>query len=151
MIKLLSLQLGGTETDKYPTVNVYNSSNVSVFSGNLTHVYGGLYQVSHDFSTSGDYSVVYKVYSDSSHSTIDTTYDTAVQESINVPDSADIGTIKDIVTDILKITGNDQRLRTDNNTLVIYDDDGTTPLLIYDLFDKDGNATFNGVFYRRKQ
>lgn len=46
--------------------------------------------------------------------------------------------------EVHKILGNDKEVK--NNQLIIYADDGTTPLIVWDLKDKNGNATETSVF-----
>ena len=50
---------------------------------------------------------------------------------------------------IRKIVGNDWEIK--NNQLIIYDDDGETPLLVFDLYDRLGNPAEVNVFKRVKK
>ena len=40
------------------------------------------------------------------------------------------------------------RWKIENNKLIIYDDDKVTPILVFDLYDKDGNPTEVNVYDR---
>jgi len=51
------------------------------------------------------------------------------------------------LTKVRKIQTN--RWKIENNQLVIFDDDQTTPLLKFDLYDKEGNPSEVNVFERR--
>ena len=50
---------------------------------------------------------------------------------------------------IRKVVSNDMEIK--DNQLTIYDDDGVTPLIQYDLFDKFGNPAEINVFKRKKK
>jgi len=70
-------------------------------------------------------------------------------EDLIINDISDISTIKDNVDIIRKIeTG---RWKILNNTMIFYDDDGTTPFLTFDLKNSNGVSSNIDVFERVPQ
>lgn len=84
---LFSVQLDDGATNQYPRARVYNSSGTLVTTADLTHRTGGLYQNSTTWApvASGKFSVQYIIYSDSGHTTVNTSYKIQ-DENIEVSD-----------------------------------------------------------------
>jgi len=59
-----------------------------------------------------------------------------------------VGNIQTDVTAMKKILANRWKIDTVANTLTVYEDDGTTPYLVFDLLDSAGNPASTNVFER---
>lgn len=59
-----------------------------------------------------------------------------------------LGNIMAVVTTIKKYDTNRTKIDENTFTLTVYDDDGVTPLTVYDLKDKNGLASFTEIFER---
>lgn len=72
-------------------------------------------------------------------------------EDLRVIDFADESTLTGIASDVELLkkieTG---RWQIVNNQMIFYDTDDTTPILVFDLFDLQGNPAMDVVFERRK-
>ena len=62
-----------------------------------------------------------------------------------------VDNIQTTVTYIKKLDGNRWKVDASANTLTIYDDNGSTPLLVFDLKNSSGNATSTDIFERDPQ
>lgn len=54
----------------------------------------------------------------------------------------------DLIEIILKYQANRTKVDKNNKTLTVYDDDGTTPIRIFDLLDENGISSVDSVFER---
>jgi hypothetical protein len=136
---LLSLQLSGGTTDLYPQAKIIKVDGTLLSIHNLDHATEGLYLNYIDPIEAGLYTISYKVYEDDTHSIESTFYPDIVSDFLTVME-------KDI-----SLSMNDNKLDPATNTLTVYEEDGITPALVYDLFDINGNPAVNNIFYRKKR
>jgi hypothetical protein len=118
------------------TYVIKNSSDESTLaSGTLAEVgVTGLYKATYTFAAKGNYKIIYSCagYPDS-------------VESIFVTDmNTDVTAIRKIETNRWKLDGTAY-------TFTVYDDDGSTPLYVWDLTDAGGSPSVNAVFERVPQ
>lgn len=59
-----------------------------------------------------------------------------------------LSNVLDIITEVRKYSANRTKIDSNNYTLTIYDDDGTTPYKVFDLKDSNGVASFKEIFER---
>ena len=76
-----------------------------------------------------------------------TIIDLTINESIDMQDIT-LANILSIVTEIKKYDSNRTKIDKDNFTLTVYDDNGITPLTVYNLKDRNGIASFTEIFER---
>ncbi len=77
-----------------------------------------------------------------------TAYDTSEAGGVlSDTQNSTIDTI-DLIEELLKYDKNRTRINRSNRTLTVYDNDGTTPLRIFDLKDQNGNASISEVYER---
>jgi hypothetical protein len=62
--------------------------------------------------------------------------------------AVDVLTMKSIIETLLKYESNRTKVDKVNNTLTIYDDDGVTPLKVFDLKDSTGNPSVTEICER---
>lgn len=155
----ISLQLDMGDTNKYPQATIWNNTNTWHSEVDLTHVVNsnGLYTGIITPTVVGYWLVNFKVYSDAEHTIQDIYYDSIVSEQIFVqiqPEDVqiltDLSSIDTMVTLLKKYTENNELLDINNNQLIIYDDDGVTPILTFDLYDRNGNSAAFDIFERKK-
>ena len=82
----LQLVLSDGATGLFPQATIYDSLGIAAATVNLTHTANGLYQgtfLAADNDTIGKFSILYVVYSDAGHTTVDETYD-RVDEDLDV-------------------------------------------------------------------
>ena len=99
-------------------------TNITISSGSMTHISGGIYVAVVQLSVFGQYRVKYTISGFPDH-----------YETIYITDTTDseyIKIIKQIQTNRWKIL---------NNRFIIYSDDGITALWTFDLKDAYGNPT----------
>ena len=60
----------------------------------------------------------------------------------------DVSSVLSIVTDIQKYSRNNMKIDVVNKQLIIYDDDGVTPLRVYNIKDRNGLASVDEIFER---
>jgi len=152
---LISLQLSDQETTKYPQALVRNSSGILVGTIDLLHTATGLYTRSYTPLVVGEYTIQYIVYSDSNHLVPDTIYDEISAESMSVTDSVvddiwahssatqllnDVALIKQIETGRWKII---------DNQMIFYQDDNSTEVARFNLYDSNGQLSQANIFERR--
>lgn len=118
------------------TYDVQNSiTDVSVTSGSLAEVAAtGLYKATHTFTAEGNYRVVY-----STAGYADTT------------ESVFVGDVNTDIDKLVKIGCNRWKLDSAANTFTVYEDDGTTPLIVFDMSDSGGSPSVNRIFERDPQ
>jgi len=75
-------------------------------------------------------------------------YQSAEIDSADALTQADINNINTIVVEILKYHKNRTLIDENNFTLTIFDDDGTTPIRVFDLKDENGVASITSIFER---
>lgn len=77
----------------------------------------------------------------------------AIQATLGTPAgasmSADIAAIAALADTASKVLSNRWKIDTASNRFIIYDTNGTTALLTFDLFDQNGLPTFTAPFERR--
>lgn len=127
---------GSLVTGATVTYDIQNAStDASVSSGSLAEVGStGLYKGSYTFTTKGNYRIVYSTsgYADAT-------------ESILVDD------VNTDVDKLVKIGCNRWKLDAGANTFTVYEDDGTTPLIVFDMTDAGGSPSVNRIFERDPQ
>ena len=67
-------------------------------------------------------------------------------DGYTAPDNTTIVEIDAKIDTVRKLVSN--RAKLEGNQLILYDDDGTTPIKTYDLFDADGNPSMTEVYDR---
>jgi len=125
----------------YVWVSIYQLDGSLVDTIQATKVIDDLYKAEIDL---GDGMYIVKAYiGDENKNLIE---DIGIQ-ILRIPDMPElIDDIKAKTNLIKKYLAN--RWKIENNKLIIYDDDKVTPLLVFDLYDKDGNPTEVNVYDR---
>ena len=155
---VLSVQLTDQNTAQYPKAFLFDIDGNQITTIDLTHVARGLYV--EEYTPDGTYtqiSVQYVIYSDAGRTTINTTYDAGedvlyVDNTVDDVWNAQTSTLtssgsvgKDFVdaqTDISNIKKYElNRWKIINNQFIVYENDGSTPLLTFNLLDGAGNPT----------
>ena len=142
---LLNIQLSGGEDDLYPQATVINSDGTVYGTYDLSHTINGMYTNYIDPVPVGVYVISFKVYTDPAHTIESYPYADSVGEYLSI-ESAETNT-----QELVVLTKNDNKLDPNENTLIIYEDDGVTPAVVYDLFDMNGHPAVNNVYYRKKR
>lgn len=97
----LRVVLADGNSSQYPQAKVFDPTNTLVATVNLTYQSGGIYAVDYAFPSTGYYSVVYTVFSDSAHTTPNPAY-SVVEEPVQVTSPAgDLAAIANAVWDAL--------------------------------------------------
>lgn len=86
---LIPLQLSGGETTQYPQVLIYNSLGALLSTNNMTHISSGLYSYTWTPSSKGNYTAVFKIYTDVGHITLSTDYGIISDDIIVLEDLED--------------------------------------------------------------
>ncbi len=134
---------GDTVTGATVTYEIFNSTTgASVTSGTLSEQGStGYYTASYTFSTAGDFRIVYN-----------SSGYPAAAESVAVMDfTTDIDDILADTVKLNKIQCNRWKLDAGANTMTIYEDDQTTPFLVFDMKDASAVASVNRIFERVPQ
>ena len=148
---MITLLLSHEDTDRFPTAEITDKDGVSLTTLTLAHIADGLYGFSYTPLAYGEYSIRYKVYSDVGHTTQDYFYDSVASGSLSVLEPhPDLYSMETVLGFIQKLILNNQKLSVDQKQLIIYDDNGTTPIVTYNLFDRDGVLADFDVFERKQ-
>jgi len=142
---LLNIQLSGGEDDLYPQATVVRSDNTVLGVYDLDHTIDGMYTNYINPVDVGSYVISFKIYTDAAHTVESYFYADRVGEHLSV-ESGESNT-----EELIMLAKNDNKLDPGTNTLIIYEDDGITPAVTYDLFDVNGIPAVNNVYYRKKQ
>lgn len=151
----LELILDKTQTGKYPRAIIYNTSDTVVDTVSLdekTSMGAGVYKgVFTTPATEGDYYAVYRVYTDSGHTTEDSGQPYNATENFYVTSSVEVGTPSYSQTDTL--TNENTSAPIDGANVYFYSDANRTTLLTSTVTDSSGTyiAYFDstGTKYRR--
>ena len=152
---VLSLQLDDGVTSQYPQAVVRVAATGFVEATvNLVHVGSGLYTASWSPATNGPYQVAYTVYNDAAHTTPNTDYGRVLESwSAELPASTaaaavDAGLARKLLKNRLELSDGSSANH------ILYDDDGVTPLVVWDVQDKAGgpiNVSLRAPAKRRPQ
>ena len=142
---LLNIQLSGGEDNLFPEATLIKSDGTVYGNYDLSHVISGMYINLIDSIPIGVYVLSFKVYTDSAHTVESYPYSDSVGEYLTI-EAGETNT-----EELVVLSKNDNRLDPQANTLIIYEEDGTTPAVTYDLFDMNGQPAVNNIYYRRKQ
>lgn len=154
----LVLTMDKVLTGKYPTATILNSSNTVLSTVNLSEHdatnYAGVYKATYTVpSTEQDLWVIYRVYSDSGHTTLDTSIPIHAEETISVVDISDdiagTGPYSYVFTIEDSVSGNP----IDGANIYVYTDSARTNLIVAGTTDSLGvwTAYFQnaGTYYVR--
>jgi hypothetical protein len=142
---LLNIQLSGGEDNLYPQATIIKSDGSVYGVFDLSHTINGMYTNFIDPVPVGVYVISFKVYTDSNHTIESYPYADSVGEYLTI-ESGETNT-----EELIVLSKNDNKLDPNENTLIIYENDGVTPAVVYDLFDMNGAPAVNNVYYRRKR
>lgn len=154
----LNLVLDSGATDQYPLAYVYQGTALET-TVSLPHIAGGRYRGVWTPATSGDYLVLFVVYTDAGHTTeaafsregerwrpvtafSPTVADAVLDEALaGHTGSGSVGEALTRLAIIEKINRNRLELVEGAvNNWVLYDDDNVTPFLTWSVSDKDGDG-----------
>jgi hypothetical protein len=133
----LSLQLDDGAAGLYPRAIIYLSGGVvPVTTANLVDLGSGRYESSWVATTVGVYTITYVVYSDAGHTTVDASYsrECEVLEVVATSIESDTSLARKMLQNRLELADGS------TNNWILYDDDGSTPLLTWDISGKSGEA-----------
>ena len=126
---------------------ILSTTEVNILSSiDLVNISTGKYRYiwNPDNISTGSYIIEYTIVDEDSISAI-------FLEDLIINDISDISTIKNNVDIIRKIETGRWKIDTNNNTMIFYNDDGTTPFLTFDLKNANGVSSNIDVFERVPQ
>lgn len=147
----LVLTLDKTDTGKYPQAFVYNTSDALLDTIDLADIGGGIYQNTYTVPAlaQGLY-VIYKVFSDAGHTTLDTTMPSHATETIFVIGSVTTGSTSFSYTHT--VTNSSTAAPIEGANIYIYSDASYTILVTSGVTDSQGHVTTYhdaaGTYYR---
>ena len=147
----LVLTLDKDDTGKYPRAFVYDTAGALLSTINLSEVGEGIYRYTYTLpSTSQDMYVVYKVYTDSGHTTLDTSMPSHATDTIYGVSSLSSGASSYSYTHT--ITNTVTSAPVEGANVYVYSDAGRTTIIASGVTDALGQCTTYhdaaGTYYR---